>query len=196
MHSVPVRWIERRLGALAAYAPKLFVEYAEVFDALWAKHTRLQHNFSNSVYPAIAFNFGPRTVTYMHTDTGNKANGLCAITALGKFNHKRSGHLILGKLRLVVEFPSGSTILVPSATVPHGNTPLEEGESRMSVTQYAAGGLFRWVRYGFRNERQLRAEDSELAAKFDEGRLAAWKDALSAFSTTASLVSDRQELAK
>ena len=103
---------------LAAFAPKLFAEYAENFDALWGRHPDLQRNFSNSVYPAIAFNFGPRTVTYMHTDTGNKANGLCAVTALGKFDPKRGGHLILGRVQLVVEFPPGATALVLSATVP------------------------------------------------------------------------------
>ena len=129
------------LGMLAVYAPKLFSEYAEVFNALWENDPNLERNFSNSVYPSIAFNFGPRTVTFMHTDTGNKANGLCVITALGKFNPKRGGHLILGRLRLVVEFPPGSTALIPSATVPHGNTSIQDGETRMSVTQYAAGGL-------------------------------------------------------
>ena len=183
-------------GMLAAYAPKLFAEYAEVFDALWAKHPDLKRNFSNSVYPAIAFNFGPRTVTYMHTDTGNKANGLCAITALGKFNPTRSGHLVLGRLRLVIEFPPGATVLIPSATVPHGNTPIQEGETRMSITQYAAGGLFRWVRYGFKNEKALRKENPTLAAYFDERKSVAWKDALGAFSTTTSLVSDRLNLSQ
>lgn len=181
---------------LAAYAPKLFAEYSKTFDALWEEHPGLRRNFSNSVYPAVAFNFGPRTVTYMHTDTGNKANGLCAITALGTFDPKRSGHLILGKLRLVIEFPSGATALIPSATVPHGNTSIQEGDTRMSVTQYAAGGLFRWVRYGFRNERQLRKEDPDLAAEFEGRKANAWVNALDAFSTTASLACDRLNLAQ
>ena len=132
----------------------------------------------------------------MHTDVGNKANGLCAVTALGKFNPKRSGHLILGRLRLVIEFPPGTTALIPSATVPHGNTAIDDDETRMSVTQYAAGGLFRWVKYGFRNEETMKKEDQELAAKFELRKATAWKDALHAFSTTTSLVSDRLELSK
>ena len=95
----------------------------------------------------------------MHVDTGNKANGLCAITALGQFDPKRGGHLVLAQLGLVIEFPPGATILIPSATVAHGNTPIQEGETRQSVTQYAAGGLFRWVRFGFRNEKALVREN-------------------------------------
>ena len=79
------------LGLLAAYAPKLFNEYAQNIEALCEHHPSLQYNFRNSVYPTITFNFGPQTVTFMHTDTGNKANGLCAITSLGQFDPKRAG---------------------------------------------------------------------------------------------------------
>ncbi|KAJ6626308.1 hypothetical protein B0H10DRAFT_2303954 [Mycena sp. CBHHK59/15] len=38
---------------------------------------------------------------------------------------------------------------MPSGCVDHGNTPLQPGETRTSMTQYAAGGLFRWVAYDF-----------------------------------------------
>lgn len=182
------------LGLLAAYAPKLFNEYTKNIEALRENHPTLQYNFRNSVYPAIAFNFGPRTVTFMHTDTGNKANGLCAITSLGQFNPKRGGHLVLGQLRLVIEFPPGSTILIPSATVLHGNTPIQEGETRMSVTQYAAGGLFRWVRYGFQSERNLQKTHPDLASELKDMKHTAWKAALNSYSTISSLRRDREVL--
>ena len=161
-------------------------------QALRKRHPGLQYNFRNSVYPAIAFNFGPRTVTYMHTDTGNKANGLCAITAIGQFDPKKGGHLILGQLRLVIEFPPGSTILIPSATVAHGNTPISATETRMSVTQYASGGLFRWVRYGFQSEKNLRREDPELASELISLKPTAWKAALDSYSTLSTLRRDRE----
>jgi len=45
----------------------------------------------------------------------------------------------------MIEFPPGATILIPSAIVTHFNMPVEENETRHSFTQYAAGGLFRWV---------------------------------------------------
>ena len=128
----------------------------------------------------------------MHTDTGNKANGLCAITALGQFDPKRGGHLVLGQLGLVIEFPPGSTILIPSATVLHGNTPIAENETRMSVTQYAAGGLFRWVRYGFQSERNLRKDNPDLASEIDNLKPTAWKAALDSYSTVSSLCRDRE----
>ena len=182
------------IGLLAAYAPKLFKEYAENMQALRDHHPELQYNFRNSVYPAIAFNFGPRTVTYLHTDTGNKANGLCAITSMGQFDPKQGGHLILKQLRLVIEFPPRSTILIPSATVTHGNTPILATETRMSVTQYASGGLFRWVRYGFQTEKTLKKEDPRLAKELDALKPMAWKAALDSYSTLSTLRCDREAL--
>ncbi|KAJ6599613.1 hypothetical protein B0H10DRAFT_2322761, partial [Mycena sp. CBHHK59/15] len=44
---------------------------------------------------------------------------------------------------------------MPSGCVDHGNTPLQPGETRTSMTQYAAGGLFRWVAYGFQSAKLL-----------------------------------------
>ncbi|KAF8176788.1 hypothetical protein BJ912DRAFT_857245 [Pholiota molesta] len=62
----------------------------------------------------------------------------------------KGGHLILWEPRLVVEFPPGSLLLIPSATITNSNTPVAPNEARASFTQYAPGGLFRYVGYGFR----------------------------------------------
>ena len=59
---------------------------------------------------------------------------------------------MLWDLQLVIEFPPGSTILIPSAALHHSNTPIQKGEERYSFTQYTAGGLFRWVDHGFQKE--------------------------------------------
>ena len=57
--------------------------------------------------------------------------------------------MILWELKLVIEFPPGSTILIPSSVVTHSNTPIQPGEMRYSFTQYTAGATIRWVDYGF-----------------------------------------------
>ncbi|KAF4586922.1 hypothetical protein EYR40_010939 [Pleurotus pulmonarius] len=44
--------------------------------------------------------------------------------------------------------PPGATLLIPSALVQHSNLPIQNGERQYSMTQYSAGGLFRWVRNG------------------------------------------------
>ncbi|KAJ7023915.1 hypothetical protein C8F04DRAFT_969588 [Mycena alexandri] len=59
--------------------------------------------------------FRPHAITIPHLDFGNLAWGWCVITALGRFNPDCRGHLILEDLKLVICFPPGSTILIPSA---------------------------------------------------------------------------------
>lgn len=113
------------------------------------RYPGLIRNFRNSVFPCLTINLGPTTCTFDHMDPGNLPFGWCSVTALGPFNPTLGGHLVLWDLQLVIEFPPGSTILLPSATLRHSNVGICEGECRYSVTQFAAGGLFRWVDQGF-----------------------------------------------
>ncbi|KAJ7021722.1 hypothetical protein C8F04DRAFT_1273387 [Mycena alexandri] len=85
-------------------------------------------------------------------DHGNLAFGWCAITALGNYDYTKGGHLILWDCKLILEFPPGTTILIPSAAIFHSNIPIGPGERRYPFTQYTAGGIFRWIEHGFRCE--------------------------------------------
>ncbi|KAJ7713639.1 hypothetical protein B0H14DRAFT_2298336, partial [Mycena olivaceomarginata] len=68
----------------------------------------------------------------------------------GNFGPHLGRHLVLWDLKLVVEFPAGALILLPSATVTHSNVPVQAGDEHVSFTQFTAGGLFRFMDYGFR----------------------------------------------
>ncbi|KAJ7673497.1 hypothetical protein B0H14DRAFT_2424000, partial [Mycena olivaceomarginata] len=46
---------------------------------------------------------------------------------------------------LIIRFPAGCSVLIPSAVVTPSNTPIQAGEERYSIIQYSAGALFRWV---------------------------------------------------
>jgi hypothetical protein len=183
------------LGALAAFAPKLYRYLARILEALFSQHNHLEHNFSNSVFPAASFNCGPQTVSLDHTDHNNLSHGLCALTALGSYDHTLGGHLILLGLKLVIQFPSGSTALIPSGCVDHGNTPIQEGETRMSIAQYAAGGLFRWVAYGFRSSKSLvkTKAGKRLKTQIDKDAGERWREGLAMFSTVKGLQADLEE---
>ena len=145
----------------------------------------------------MTFNLGPSTATLEHTDAGNVAYGWCAITALGKYDPTKEGHLILYDLKLIITFPPGSTVLIPSAVFRHGNTPLvETGSYRQSITQYCAGGLFRWTRYGFRTAKELAEVDPSGRVRQEaDGELQVKTvEALSLFSTLDSLAKDRAKI--
>ncbi|KAG2737102.1 hypothetical protein P692DRAFT_201733700, partial [Suillus brevipes Sb2] len=146
---------------LCHYAPKVHKLYANTKASLKGMNPQLVWNFHNSVFAAATFNLGPATVTFDHTDNGNFACGMCSITALGDFNPTNGGHLVLFDLGLVIQFPPGSTILIPSAILRHGNIPIAPLEKRLSFTQYFAGGLIRWVEYGFRTEKAFKQQCPE-----------------------------------
>ncbi|RXW15677.1 hypothetical protein EST38_g10176 [Candolleomyces aberdarensis] len=175
-------------------APKLYWRYANDLGRLYDSQSELCWNFEGSIYPCVAFNCGPQSITTLHFDQGNLSHGLCAVTPLGNFDWKKGGHLVLWELKLVLEFPPGTVALLPSAAVKHCNTPIQKGEERMSITQFAAGGLFRWVAYGMRSAKELgsmKASDGRnLKEKADKGVEERWMEGLSLFSTTTSLEQD------
>jgi len=113
--------------------------------------------FEGTAFAAASINFGPQTVSIPHLDFGNLAWGLCAVTALGKYNPDLGGHIVLEELKLIVRFPPGCTIFLPSALVTHSNTPISDQETRYSFAQYSAAGLFRWVHNGFVTEKKMKS---------------------------------------
>jgi hypothetical protein len=92
-------------------------------DQIHDWNPNLTRNFSAtvSVFATATFNFGPQTVTFPHLDFVNLPWGWCTITALGDFDPNKGGHLILWDLKLIICFPPGSTILIPSALIRHSN---------------------------------------------------------------------------
>ncbi|KAJ7511928.1 hypothetical protein B0H11DRAFT_2214798 [Mycena galericulata] len=171
----------------AVFAPLLFAFYTAQMVLLTSWRPSLRWNFARSVFAACTFNFGPHAITVPHLDFGNLAWGWCAITALGDFDPDYGGHLILWDLKLVIRFPPGSTVLIPSAIVRHSNVPVREHERRYSFTQYTAGGLFRWVRNGFKTEEAFentatREEKATRAA--EEARR--WEEGVAMYSNLRS----------
>jgi hypothetical protein len=160
---------------------------------LFEHHPNLLHLFTNSIFPSVTFNCGPDAFTFDHCDFLNLSHGLCGVTSGGKYNHKRGGHLYLKQLHLVIEFPSSASMLIPSGCVDHGNTPIQPDETRHSITQYAAGGLFRWAAYGYKSAKDLLAKAGGQAVKdaFDGVPGSRWEWALGLFSKLDELEADR-----
>jgi hypothetical protein len=148
-------------ASLQFYVPRLYDFYHK--RTIPARRTlrHLRPNWTKSVYSGAAFNLGPQVVTYFHRDCQNLPFGMCAIHALGRFDPTKGGHLVLKEPKLMIEFPPGSLILLPSATITHGNTPVREGETRFSFTQYTAGALFRFVDNGFRTQEEFKTQDKK-----------------------------------
>lgn len=142
---------------------------------------RLRRNFPRSVFATATLNLGPRTVSERHYDLMNYGFGFCAIFACGHFNPDHGGFLILKEFGLVIRFPPGATVLIPSAVVEHSNVPVHFDEERYSFVQFMPSGLVRWVanggmtEKGFREFHKLSTEESK---ERDERRLAEGLDSL------------------
>ncbi|KAF7319498.1 hypothetical protein HMN09_00288800 [Mycena chlorophos] len=157
------------------FAPRLHEYYQKTMDALFDWDPRLRRIFQRgtSVFPSCTFNFGPQTVTVPHLDLLNLAWGWCFITAFGNFDPNKGGHLILWDLKRVIRFPPGATIAIPSALLRHSNVSIQQGETRYSFTQFAAGGLFRFVENNF----QLNESLAEQVAHMSEVERSAFIEA-------------------
>jgi hypothetical protein len=172
-----------------AFAPRLHNYYETTIDELikWSPRT-IKRMYEGSAFAAMTFNIGPRTITFPHRDWANLSWGWCAICALGEFDSNEGGHLVLWDLKLAIRFPSGSTIIIPSAMVRHSNTSVGKNDTRYSVTQYSAGGLFRWVENGFKADGKWskKAKKYEKEVQRKEGKTR-WEKGLTMLSNLSEL---------
>ncbi|KAJ3774252.1 hypothetical protein FB446DRAFT_640212 [Lentinula raphanica] len=175
-------------GVLKAWVPRLYEYCDKYFEQLLASDNSLTRLFANSVLPVAAFNFGPRTVCHPHIDFGNLPFNLCWIWSLGWFNWQCGGHLILWDLSMVIEFPPGSLVGIPSGVCRHSNTQIGEEETRYSFTQYAPGANFRWVDHGFQTEKDYLLSQSKADVKVVKiQKQKRWEMGLELFSTLEQL---------
>ncbi|KAF8872686.1 hypothetical protein BD779DRAFT_1452535, partial [Infundibulicybe gibba] len=180
--------------SFALWAPKLFRYYRERLELLYASDPKLRRLFPNSIFTASTLNCGPQTATFDHVDSANLPFGWCSITALGNFNPVKGGHMVLWDARLVIEFPAGSTILIPSGSMRHSNTAIREAETRLSFTQYCAGSLFRWVEYGFRTAEEFKKSDPIGKVLVDSWQAVRWSAGVELFSKLSDLVQGSGDL--
>jgi len=172
-----------------AYAPRLYNYYMTTMDELisWSP-LAIQRIYEGSAYAAMTFNLGPRTISFPHRDFANLSWGWCSINALGNFNPDQGGHLVLWDLKLAIRFPSGCSITIPSAMVRHSNASIGMNETRYSVTQYSAGGLFRWVANGFMKDSNWLATASKaMIEERLEEKKTRWQKGLAMLSHVSEL---------
>ncbi|KAF8969124.1 hypothetical protein BDZ97DRAFT_1654110, partial [Flammula alnicola] len=176
-------------ASYALWHPKAYEYYKEELDKLWEGHPELDNPlFLRSIMPTVAFNIGRNVSTKKHVDPQNCPFGWCLVTALGKFNSKAGGHIILWELGVVLEFPAGACVCLPSAVVTHSNIPVASGETRASFTQYCSGELFRYIENGFLTDTVLKTKDPLLFAINRERRRTRLQNGYRMFSTVKELL--------
>ncbi|KAJ7843592.1 hypothetical protein B0H13DRAFT_1648357, partial [Mycena leptocephala] len=107
---------------------RLYGYYLQHNRDLYSHLPHLRRPFRRAVFSCATFNIGVNVQTFKHRDVLNLPFGLCAVQALGSFDPKHGGHLVLWDLKLVIEFPPGALILRPSAIIAHSNIPIQAGD--------------------------------------------------------------------
>ena len=157
------------IGAFKAYGKRTFDYMKTTMEALQVsrnsskENLKLKKPYNDKVkaFSCCSFNLGEQFIFFLHLNDGNLAQLWCSITPVGWFDPRIGGHIVLWDYRLVVEFPPGSTMLLPSALVRYSNISIHPGESCYSIIQYMSGGLFHWVHNGCMSECDWLSQASE-----------------------------------
>ncbi|KAG9015894.1 hypothetical protein FRB90_004263 [Tulasnella sp. 427] len=170
------------------WSPKLCEMYRSCHAALRSWNPDLRCPSPSLPFSTITVNFGPKTVCRWHRDVFNLVFGWCVIWALGNYDSRYGGHLILWEPRLIIEFAPGDIIFLPSACITHANIPIREGEHRYSVTWYTSGQLFRYQALHLApSSNEKPTEGSEATDPAEEGKRSRWMEGLDCFMSLDEL---------
>ncbi|KAJ7983077.1 hypothetical protein DFH06DRAFT_977728 [Mycena polygramma] len=133
------------------FAPRLHAYMRYTKDALMANDPALRDNSTGGAFPAVEFFLGndesPPTLHDLDMMWAWRA-----LTALGEYDSRWGGELILWEEKKVFRFPPGSTFLFPGTLVRYSFTQVRSGERQYSFSQYAQAGLYRYLENGFMSE--------------------------------------------
>lgn len=142
-----------------------------------------KRNFLNlhpdALYPSDASVFSAATFELGGPHSRGAADGLpcrhqaakwSILTALGNYSPLHGGHIILWDLGLVVCFPPGASILIPSGLVRYSFVRVRRGERRYSLLQWAGAGIARWFLNGHKTDVDFAADASRAGHVARENR--------------------------
>ncbi|KJA29421.1 hypothetical protein HYPSUDRAFT_517945 [Hypholoma sublateritium FD-334 SS-4] len=176
-------------SSLALYAPKLYSHCRAKLNTLPVQFPRLAPFFpdSSKVFPATAFDLGPGTSAQKNRTALNHPYGWSATQAFGQFDPTKGGQLVFWEPRLIVQFPPGALVLHPAAMITVTTTPVNEGETRTSMTQYIPASLFQYVESGFRSAKELKVHNAVVHQGDSKSGADKWRMGLDLFTTLDEL---------
>ncbi|KAJ3729772.1 hypothetical protein C8R42DRAFT_175478 [Lentinula raphanica] len=153
---------------LAAFLPGLHRFLSNLLSKILKDNPGIHRMFEGCCYGACHLNLH-NVATRNHEDFFNILFSMCAVYASGQYDYARAGHFIAWSLGLVTQFPPGTAVFVPSASVTHANTPIPENQHRSSIAFFTSSGLGRWYQNGYMSDKDFK---SQASAK----QLQAWKE--------------------
>lgn len=138
------------VNLIVADDPELFLP----FDVPHERRPRDPTAFSTLSYDFGAAGSPPRLEEH------DLLEGWRAITALGNYNCRYGGDLVLWDEKRVFQFPMGSTVLVPAARMRISFTAVGDDETHYLVSQHTPAGLHRYVVNGYSHEERRQPRET------------------------------------
>ncbi|KAJ7149524.1 hypothetical protein C8R43DRAFT_1128519 [Mycena crocata] len=129
-------------GLFSLFAFRLHVWFPQALQVYEDHYAGSARFLSFGVFAAATFVFGCNPLPLFDDDI---ATGWAALTALGTYDWRRGGHIILWDLNIVVPFPPGCTILIPRAAVRYSFVKIAPGETRYCLIQHTPAAVFNFA---------------------------------------------------
>ena len=139
-------------AVLALLAPKMYKNFADKLHRLFEHMPELRRYALMSVFTTASFDFNDGRPCRIHDYHPNGSVGWCSLYAGGDYDPTTGGHLYLPQVQLLIEFPPGATVLIPSNLV-YGIVPVAPGQTRYTFTQYIPTDLIRYIDNGLSTRR-------------------------------------------
>ncbi|KAJ7016826.1 hypothetical protein C8F04DRAFT_973077, partial [Mycena alexandri] len=174
------------------FVPSAFAALATQKEQFLKHQSDALYPSTSSVFSAATIEFGPHL---QETNRRHEAGSWNILLALGHYNHRHGGHIIFWDLGLVVAFPPGSCILVPTGLIRYSFVKVRPHETRYSLVQWAGAGIRRWFQNGRRTDVEFAAQATREEHAAREGSRELDQDAvLSSFPGESDLPLDTMKL--
>ncbi|KAJ7036230.1 hypothetical protein C8F04DRAFT_954020, partial [Mycena alexandri] len=136
-----------------SFSPRLY-NYIENVTDLIHKHDKTLRREFPGAFAAAEFDLGELGSAPRLQDK-DLLHGWRALTALGTYDSRRGGDIILWDDGWVIRFPPGATIFFPAALMRYSFVEVQPGEKQYTFSQYLPAGLARYVANGYESDAQF-----------------------------------------
>ncbi|KAF7373695.1 hypothetical protein MSAN_00580500 [Mycena sanguinolenta] len=141
---------DEALGLLEMYCNAAFLALQAQKSEFLKYNADAMYPCDSSVFSAATFEFGGPHCRNTPTGAPDRFHAATwsVLTSLGRYVPLSGGHIIFWDLGLVVTFPPGASILIPTGVIRYSFIKFRPGEHRYSLLQWAGTGISRWFQNG------------------------------------------------
>ncbi|KAJ7843686.1 hypothetical protein B0H13DRAFT_1648320, partial [Mycena leptocephala] len=132
---------------LQSFAPKIYAYTENSTDLIYKFDEDLRRELPG-VFPAAEFDLGELGSAPRLQDK-DVLHGWRALTALGTYDSRYGGDIILWDDGFVLRFPPGATFLFPAALMRYSFVEVQPGEKQYTFSQYSPAGLHCYITNGY-----------------------------------------------